>query len=92
MVYSLTYRRPERAGSIRSDMSREEKAKSIRESIDSCNSAMSHGIPEALSFDRIIAGGACPVSCLHHVPAAIRLTNSTPALHGPRLYELPQIY
>lgn len=23
---------------------------------------MSHGIPEALSFDRIISGGVCPVS------------------------------
>ena len=43
-------------------MSGDEKQKSINDSIDSCSSCMSNGIPEALSFDRIISGGVCPVS------------------------------
>lgn len=34
--------------------------KSINESILSGSTGMSHGIPDALSFDRIIAGGVCP--------------------------------
>jgi hypothetical protein len=64
MVYSLAYRRPEhvsRASSAAS-ISGETKQKSIHDSVHSGSSGMSHGIPEALSFDRIIAGGVCPVS------------------------------
>jgi hypothetical protein len=64
MVYPLTYRRPghvSRASSA-SSISGESKQKSIHDSVRSGSSGMSHGIPEALSFDRIIAGGACPVS------------------------------
>ncbi|GAB7348128.1 hypothetical protein MBLNU459_g6145t1 [Dothideomycetes sp. NU459] len=62
MVYSLNYRRPARASrdSVRDSLSGEDKQASINESIQSGHSAMSNGIPEALSFDRIIAGGVCP--------------------------------
>ncbi|KAF2262318.1 hypothetical protein CC78DRAFT_318856 [Lojkania enalia] len=60
MVYSLSYRRPARVVSSRDSLSGEEKQKSINESVNSGSSGMSHGIPEALSFDRIIAGGVCP--------------------------------
>ncbi|KAI4957121.1 hypothetical protein J4E86_005594 [Alternaria arbusti] len=62
MVYSLSYRRPERAPrpSTASSTNTEDKRKSINASIKSGSSGMSHGIPEALSFDTIIAGGACP--------------------------------
>ncbi|KAL5118242.1 hypothetical protein ACEQ8H_003914 [Pleosporales sp. CAS-2024a] len=62
MVYSLAYRRPERVSrpSSSASISGETKQKSIQDSISSGSSAMSHGIPEALSFDRIIAGGVCP--------------------------------
>jgi len=62
MVYSLSYRRPERAArpGTASSTDIEEKRKSINASIKSGSSGMSHGIPEALSFDTIIAGGACP--------------------------------
>jgi len=60
MVYSLTYRCQSKAGSSRESLSGEEKQKSINESISSGSSCMSNGIPEALSFDRIISGGVCP--------------------------------
>lgn len=62
MVYPLNYRRPERVPSISSaaSLSGQEKQKSLNESVKSGSSGMSHGIPEALSFDNIIAGGVCP--------------------------------
>jgi hypothetical protein len=61
MVYSLTYRRPSHvASSSRGSLSGSEKTKSINESITSGTSNSSHGIPDALSFDRIISGGTCP--------------------------------
>lgn len=72
MVYSLTYRRPPHVDSARASVLGDEKTKSIGEtSIDSQASGgsggsggMSFGIPDALSFDRIITGGTCPVSRL----------------------------
>ncbi|KAH7399128.1 hypothetical protein DE146DRAFT_613381 [Phaeosphaeria sp. MPI-PUGE-AT-0046c] len=62
MVYPLTYRRPERVSrpSSAASISGETKQKSIHDSIRSGSSGLSHGIPEALSFDRIISGGVCP--------------------------------
>jgi hypothetical protein len=68
MVYSLAYRRPERVSrnSFASSSSGESKQKSIHDSVRSGSSGMSHGIPEALSFDRIIAGGVCPVSLSYY--------------------------
>lgn len=75
MVYSLAYRRPERVSrsSSAASFTGETKQRSIHESVHSGSSGMSHGIPEALSFDKIIAGGVCPVSSgantdLCHVP------------------------
>ena len=67
MVYSLTYRRPPHVDSAGSSVLRDEKTKSIGEaSVDSGGSGgISFGIPDALSFDRIITGGTCPVSRLH---------------------------
>ena len=61
MVYSLAYRRPPHVDSAQASIIGDEKTKSVgEESIDSQGSAS--GIPDALSFDRIIAGGTCPVS------------------------------
>ncbi|KAF2994911.1 hypothetical protein E8E13_000136 [Curvularia kusanoi] len=61
MVYNLSYRRPQRqARASTESVTGEHKQLSIRESVRSGSSGMSHGIPEALSFDRIIAGGVCP--------------------------------
>ncbi|KAF2689373.1 hypothetical protein K458DRAFT_439711 [Lentithecium fluviatile CBS 122367] len=62
MVYSLNYRRPSRVSraSSRDSINGNEKQNSIDESVKSSSSGMSHGIPEALSFDRIISGGTCP--------------------------------
>ena len=67
MVYSLTYRRPRHVDSARASVSGDEKTKSIGESsmdtqVSGGSGGMSMGIPDALSFDRIIAGGTCPVS------------------------------
>ena len=61
MVYSLSYRRPSRISSSQESLSGEEKQKSINESFYSHSSGMSNGIPEALSFDKILNGGTCPV-------------------------------
>ncbi|WPG97622.1 Hypothetical protein R9X50_00040200 [Acrodontium crateriforme] len=60
MVYSLSYRRPSHRTSSCESLSGEDKQKSINESIESGSSTVSSGIPDALSFDRIIAGGTCP--------------------------------
>ncbi|KAF2479527.1 hypothetical protein BDY17DRAFT_40629 [Neohortaea acidophila] len=60
MVYKLSYRRPSYNASNRNSLTGEEKERSINESIASMGSSMSNGIPEALSFDRVVAGGACP--------------------------------
>jgi hypothetical protein len=84
MVYSLAYRRPERVArsSSAASLSGETKQRSIHDSIHSGSSGMSHGIPEALSFDRIIAGGVCPVcSPLSHphIASLANMSNS-PAL------------
>lgn len=67
MVYSLAYRRPPHVDSARASINGDEKTKSIgATSIDSVGSGVSMGIPDALSFDRIITGGTCPVSNLFH--------------------------
>ncbi|USP80951.1 hypothetical protein yc1106_08225 [Curvularia clavata] len=62
MVYSLSYRRPGRATlpDDASAVSTDTKRETIRGSLKSGSSGMSNGIPEALSFDNIIAGGTCP--------------------------------
>jgi len=69
MVYSLSYTRPPYQSSTnssegsRTSLDGQTKQKSIDESIKSASScSMCAGIPEPLSFDRIIKGGTCPVS------------------------------
>ncbi|KAK8240455.1 hypothetical protein HDK90DRAFT_184558 [Phyllosticta capitalensis] len=61
MVYSLAYRRPASSKastiSVHSDGSGK---KSYGAESTSGGSQMSHGIPDALSFERIISGGTCP--------------------------------
>ena len=65
MVYSLTYRRPPHVDSARASVIGNEKPKSVGGSTiasgASSGSGVVSGIPAALSFDRIIAGGTCPV-------------------------------
>ncbi|CAF9912467.1 MAG: hypothetical protein HETSPECPRED_000946 [Heterodermia speciosa] len=61
MVYSLAYRRPPHVDSTRSSVVDDEKRQSIGGStVNSGSSSVSFGIPDALSFDRIISGGTCP--------------------------------
>lgn len=86
----LRYRRPKKVDPETYRQAR----KSMEESEGSVRSGLSgasSGIPEALSFDRIINGGTCPVRA--HGP----LFSNDPLLmlveaHGsPRLHELPHI-
>ena len=66
MVFSLTYRRPALVTSSRSSVA------SLESSVGgSSNHSLysASGIPPALSFDRIIDGGTCPVS---FIPSQIK--------------------
>ena len=60
MVYSVFYRRPAYIGSTRDSTT--SKASLSGDSISNSSTLAPAGIPDALSFDRIIAGGTCPVS------------------------------
>ena len=84
MVYSINYRRPAYVDSARASFQGDEKPKSIGGStLNSQGSAGPiQGIPEALSFDRIMAGGTCPVSeSTHHWDQAEVEANNVIALH-----------
>lgn len=61
-LLSLTYRRPERVDktSLRRSQSSFEGEKRDA-SLESGRSTASAGIPAALSFDKIMNGGTCPV-------------------------------
>lgn len=63
MVYSLAYRRPRRVDSKRGSITSQQTEVSIGGSTleDSQDAPINFGIPDALSFDRIIDGGTCPV-------------------------------
>lgn len=89
MVYSLTYRRPPHVHSARASVLGDEKTQSIGEaSIDSQGTGMSFGIPDALSFDRIMSGGTCPVSTNHPTSTSMsrastqHLQNSINRMYG----------
>jgi hypothetical protein len=60
MVYSISYRRPAYV-SFSSGASINSEKSANADSVTS-RSSCPYGIPEALSFDRIIDGGTCPVS------------------------------
>ncbi|KAL8697870.1 MAG: hypothetical protein Q9201_006883 [Fulgogasparrea decipioides] len=62
MVYSLTYRRPPHVDHRTPSLASEKTGQSVGGStLGGCqDSPVSIGIPEALSFDRIIDGGTCP--------------------------------
>lgn len=57
MVLSLNYRRP--AHVSRDSINTEQSGGAESQS---SGSSCPYGIPDALSFDRIISGGTCPVS------------------------------
>lgn len=78
MVYSITYRRPPHVASSRSSFSGSEKPHSIGGSTIDSEGAVSLGIPNALSFDRIISGGTCPVS----LPLVHKLHEAIPYYNG----------
>lgn len=63
-TYGLGYRRPPHydVSSSGSSLSDDEKQRYINDSLKSCATCpISQGVPEPLSFDRIINGGTCPV-------------------------------
>lgn len=64
MVYPLNYQRPAYVSDVGlpSTLSSTNDPSSRLDSLQSANSSVSTGIPEALSFDRIINGGTCSVS------------------------------
>lgn len=87
MVYSLTYRRPPHVDSARASVLGDEKTKSIGEAsinsqVSGGSGGMSFGIPNDLSFDRIITGGTCPVSRL-----SIFFHSCKPGFHITLLYQ-----
>lgn len=62
MVFSLNYRRPARVP-VKAETPLDEKRHSFvtqKSDNGSCSTCV-RGIPDALSFDRIISGGVCPV-------------------------------
>ncbi|KAL9108040.1 MAG: hypothetical protein Q9227_007146 [Pyrenula ochraceoflavens] len=60
MVYSLTYRRPRYVSSSATSVISEKSEHAESTHSGSSGSSSPYGIPEALSFDKIIAGGTCP--------------------------------
>jgi hypothetical protein len=88
MVLSLNYRRPAHVDSSRSSIGTE---KSHGESVSS-SSSCPYGIPEALSFEKIVSGATCPVSpAISHVSSVSRLTFPVACYH-PRVYGLPSLH
>lgn len=73
MVYSLAYRRPPHVEPRRISTASGDSGPSIggttlddsQENLQA--SSINYGIPDALSFDCIIDGGTCPVSCLIYI-------------------------
>lgn len=60
-LLSLQYRRPKKVDSETYQQRREGLEEAAEGSVKSGVSGASSGIPDALSFDRIINGGTCPV-------------------------------
>ena len=60
-LLSLQYRRPKKVDAEIYGQ-RRETSEEAEGSVKSGSSGVSSGIPDALSFDRIINGGTCPVS------------------------------
>ena len=93
MVLSLNYRRPAYVSDSRQSLDSEKGGKS--ESVTSSGSCP-YGIPDALSFDKIVSGGTCPVSHSPVLCLAQFLSDSdkpSPAARDdPRVYGLPFPY
>jgi hypothetical protein len=93
----ITYRRPtqvDRPVTGDSKASLEHVSSNGDLSLQSSKSNLASGVPPALSFDRIIEGGTCPVSeplCFPLLRVSVSMANSILALHRPRLYELPDL-
>lgn len=86
MVYSLAYRRPphvepRRISTASADSGPSMGGTTLDETHESVqDSSINYGIPDALSFDRIIDGGTCPVSCLI-CPSSHTVDINSPTVH-----------
>ena len=85
MVLSLSYRRPAHVSRESVDTEKTTTTGSYSE-VSSCP----YGIPDALSFDRIISGGTCPVSI--DDPIVMRLLTYSTARHYPGVYGFLGVY
>lgn len=85
MVLSLSYRRPAYINDDDCRASISTEKSSPGESIRS-GSSCAYGIPEALSFDKIVSGGTCPVSRHYTLSWRTRTKSSlacnTSSIHG----------
>ena len=86
MVLSLNYRRPAYVGSSNASV---ETEKSHIGSVSS-SSSCPYGIPEALSFEKIISGGTCPVG--HALSTYRNRTDLYAACDNPRVHGFPCLH
>jgi hypothetical protein len=86
MVLSLSYRRPVHVSSSRTSLDSEKPTESI-----SSGSSGTYGIPDALSFDKIISGGTCPVS-LDDTDSLAAKTDILIACDYPRIHGFPALH
>lgn len=86
-VYSLDYRRPGYVPPSSPTPSDESTREGSQDDILKTMPLTPKGIPEALSFDRVINGGCCPVSSSPHPHHSL----TAPAAHEARVPQLPQV-
>lgn len=83
----LTYRRPVYVNNLATDSSSnvsdsgDEKQSSTSESLRSGKSGTLPGIPESLTFDKIISGGTCPVGNAVLVLSKLFFLTDVAAMH-----------
>jgi hypothetical protein len=76
VIANVNYRRPDYVSTNSSTASMDDLSQT-----ESIGSAKSQGIPEALSFDRIINGGTCPVSLINSFIECLRCLGGGECLH-----------
>ena len=106
MVYSLTYRRPAYVDTSRVSLETEKSA--AEESVSSQSSSHPPGIPDALSFKKIVNGETYPVripppKTSLHAPDGMPhpeqvtqargiITNTALAMHSARIHGFPLLH
>lgn len=91
MVLSLNYRRPGYVDSSRTSVNTEKTEGSHGGESISSSSSCPYGIPEALSFEKIISGGTCPVCSSYHPSIVSKLMNTLARNHA-RVHGLSSLH